>query len=197
MLRSTAVKARIGALAVTIWATATLAGRCAGAQEPPAQLWQIRLDAGLSSPTPHLHETGEVGLPPPGYGALTVERLLTSRVAIDASAAVVLLAGPAYGLAARFAFIRTHDIRVSVGAGPLLVDDEDFSSGSQLIMFAQVDLTGEVRFESGFLAAAGVQGAFALQSAGSSQCALGDTCNAWAEPGDRIITWRLGVGWAL
>ena len=168
MLRSAAVKGELGALAATILAIATLAGRSAGAQEPSARLWQIRLDAGLSSPTPHLHDHFEPPLPPPGYGALTVERLLTSRLAIDASAAAVLQVGAAYGLAARFAFIRTHDIRLSVAAGPLLVD-VDLYSGPQLITFGQVDLTGEVRFESGFLVAAGVQGAFALQSAGTGQ----------------------------
>jgi hypothetical protein len=188
------VKAKIGALALTIFATATLASTSAYAQEGAARLWQLRLDVGLSSTTGHLQPTGG-GHAPPAYGAVTVERVLIGRLAIDASAAAVLVIGPAYGLAARLAAVQTRNVRLSVAAGPLLVDSED-SSLSQFIMFAQADVTGEVRFEGGFLLAAGAQIAWSLQSAGTMRCGA-DTCDAWAEPGDRIITGRVGLGWAF
>jgi hypothetical protein len=117
-------------------------------------------------------------------------------VSIDAIVAVVLLAGPTYGLTGRFAPLQTRHVRLSVAVGPLLVDDENFASGSQLILFAQGDVTGEVRFDGGFLIATGLQIAFALQSAGAEHCGV-DTCDAWAERGDRITTWRVGAGWAF
>jgi hypothetical protein len=194
MLRPGVMKAKIGALALTIFATATLASTSVSAQEEPGRLWQLRFDVGLSSTTDHLQPTGG-GHGPPAYGAVTVERVLTGRLAVDASVAVVLLIGPAYGLAARFAAVQTRNVRLSVAAGPLLVDSED-SSLSQFIMFAQADVTGEVRFQSGFVVAAGAQIAFALQSAGTMRCGA-DTCSAWAERGDRIITGRVGLGCAF
>ncbi len=96
--------------------------------------------------------------------------------------------GAILGATAELATSWSEGVRVTAGAGPMLVTDAEFGSAA----FAQGDVGLELRSQAGFAFAAGLTVAFALNHAGTPACGV-DTCNSWVAPGDRLVRLRIGV----
>jgi hypothetical protein len=153
----------------------------------------LRLEPGVMTANDHLHASGPgVGLPPPGYLGLTLERSLSRLVSVDVTLGASLLLGPVYGATVRLVPIAAGRFRISAGAGPMLVQLD----GVGLAAFGQLDVSGEARFGGTFVAVVDGGAAYALNQGGAIHCGT-DSCGPYLSRGDRVLSVRAGVGYAF
>ena len=182
-----------GALAVALLICGSSSSQ---AQEADRQPWAVRVDSGIASGGGNLQPGGpDLGVPPPIYLGVDVERGITPSLFGQATVSAGLRLGWIFGATANFALLEDQRFRLALGAGPLIIyspTDDGFGWGA----LAQAVLGGEVRFDGGFLVALEFTSAVALQHAGQEGCGV-DTCNAWMVPGDLLFVGRLGLGYAF
>jgi hypothetical protein len=178
------------AVAVTALAPAAVARAQDGARVPP---WAIRLEPGGFFTPDHLHAYGLVGMPPPAYLGVSLERTIAGPLRANVSGGASLMLGWLIGGTIRYAAVDPETgANVSIGVGPLFAPDAQFGAGA----FAQVDATLHMQIAGSFGFVLGGNLGVALNHARGLKCGV-DTCEAYLARGDTIGSLRVGIGWAF
>jgi hypothetical protein len=178
------------AVAVTALAPTAVARAEGGAPVPP---WAIRLEPGAFFMPDHLHAYGLVGLPPPAYVGISVERTIAGPFRANVSGGASPLLGWLVGGTVRYAVVDAETgANVSIGAGPLFAPNADFGAAA----FAQVDATLQLQIAGSFGFVLGGSLGIALNHARDVNCGV-DTCEAYLARGDTVGSLRVGIGWAF
>jgi hypothetical protein len=157
---------------------------------PSTELWGGRLEIGAAVPTDHLQPMGGGGRLPPGYLSLTLERRIAPRVVLAVTGGVSLSVGWVAAGLVRYALVDTPNARVSLGGGPILLDDVDVGLG----LLVSGDVLAEACPDGRVCLSLGVNEGIILNRAGTPGCGT-DTCNAYFVPGDQVFTLRFGIGY--
>jgi hypothetical protein len=178
------------AVAVTALAAAAVARAEDGARVPP---WAIRLEPGGFFTPDHLHAYSLVGVPPPAYLGVSVERTIAGPLRANVSGGASPLLGWLVGGTVRYSAVEAGTgANVSIGVGPLFAPNADFGAAA----FAQVDATLQLQLAGSFGVVLGGSLGIALNDARGVKCGV-DTCEAYLARGDTVGSLRVGIGWAF
>ena len=178
------------AVAATAVVPAAVARAEDDARVPP---WAIRLEPGGFFMPDHLHAYGLVGVPPPAYLGVSVERTIVGPLRANVSGGASPLLGWLVGGTVRYAAVEAGTgANVSIGVGPLFAPNADFGAAA----FAQVDATLQLQIAGSFGVVLGGSLGVALNNARGLNCGV-DTCEAYLARGDTVGSLRVGIGWAF
>jgi hypothetical protein len=178
------------AVALIALAAAPVARAEDGPRVPP---WAIRLEPGAFFMPDHLHAYGLVGVPPPAYVGISVERAIAGPFRANVSGGASPLLGWLVGGTIRYVVVDAETgATVSIGAGPLFAPNADFGAAA----FAQVDVTLQWQIAGSFGVVLGGSLGIALNHARALNCGV-DTCEAYLARGDTVGSLRVGIGWAF
>jgi hypothetical protein len=179
------------ALAVAVSALAPAAPARAedGPRTPP---WALRFEPGGFFTPDHLHRYGLVGMPPPLYLGVSLERTIVGPVRANVSGGASFMLGWLVGGTVRYLAIDAESANVSIGVGPLFAPDADFGAA----IFAQADATLQVKIVGSLGLVLGGSLGVALNHARALSCGV-DTCDGYLARGDTVGSLRAGVGVAF
>ena len=159
-------------------------------REEPVGL-SVRLDAGASRQTDHLHSTGVGQGPPPLYVDIALQQRFGRRLFVGLTGGLAGALGYSVYPNVRFGLIDREHVSLTVGAGPRF---QNLETG--LSAFGAADLTAEVALGSTFILSAGADLALSLQRKGAPRCGA-DTCEGYLARGDHIAILRAGLGFRI
>ena len=159
-------------------------------REEPVGL-SVRLDAGESWQTDHLHSTGLGSMTVPLYVDLALQQRLGHRFFVGLTGGLAGALGYSVYPNVRFGLIDEEHVSLTLGAGPRFQN-----LGTGLSAFGAGDVTAEVALGSTFILSAGADLALSLQRKGAPSCGA-DTCEGYLARGDHIAILRAGLGFRI